>query len=689
MRRRESAARFRFALNIVLRVTMPLAASSFATAFVPTGLAAQSSLGHGTIHGTVIDRANGEPIPAVRVSLRDYSTETDQRGRFTLDARDGDTLRVRRIGYRPAEVIVTGDTLRIMLGESALSLESVTVRDSARSIRSEVTRTIAASRAAGAVSLPDALMSLPFLQSRSARGGVTLSMRGGRSEQLLVTLNGVPLNDPLTGVASVGDIPLSALSAITVRPGAPEAREGSGTGVLALRSASSPEATFYAGSFGLLGASGAASTTVGGAHVRLGAEVSEQRNDYPFLNTVASPPRMERRVNEDSRRTALIASAVTPSVSALLLASRQATGLGGPMNVSRFDRARGATGRALGRVALEHGGVRASIALRALDYRYRDSGVAEQSAQSASADAGLAGRLGPLEVTGGLGADRVRVTAREDSIRPRAFLASQSGWSHGRWRASLGLRADAIHGAGTSISPSLSVERRDAVSVFARVSQSIRAPTFYDLYFATPQRIDAPPSLRPERTLLNVELGARAARSALALSASVYARRTRDAIVWFPGTFVWSPQNAPLERSLGAEARATWQTEALTVEAWGGARDTRVRPADEAASVLEPYVPRLDGGALLTLRHERWTLSSTLQFVGQRAVVALAAPPPAEILPPVALTNATISWHGRVARAGALQLSTGVHNLGDARWQPIDRFPAPGRSWVFALTLSP
>jgi outer membrane cobalamin receptor len=92
----------------------------------------------------------------------------------------------------------------------------------------------------------------------------------------------------------------------------------------------------------------------------------------------------------------------------------------------------------------------------------------------------------------------------------------------------------------------------------ARAAQAGRAPTLYDLYFTSPQRITIK-ALRPESITADV-------RSAITLDGatplgdsrarlSLVRAHTNDAIVWFPGNFMWSPANVGREELHGAEAR--------------------------------------------------------------------------------------------------------------------------------------
>lgn len=96
---------------------------------MPVSLAAQG----GSIAGTVVNRASGEPIASATVSVAGTAlrTSTDATGRFTLNDVPGTSavLQVRMIGFRAREDTVNvGDTsVRIALDQKALELSQVIV----------------------------------------------------------------------------------------------------------------------------------------------------------------------------------------------------------------------------------------------------------------------------------------------------------------------------------------------------------------------------------------------------------------------------------------------------------------------------------------------------------------------------------------------------------------------------------
>ncbi|MFA6083221.1 SusC/RagA family TonB-linked outer membrane protein [Mucilaginibacter sp.] len=83
------------------------------------------------ISGVVTARSDGQPIPGVSVGIKGSTsgTQTDIQGKFTLNAKANDILRISYIGFTTREIPVTNDgaTLQIILQEAPNSLNEVVV----------------------------------------------------------------------------------------------------------------------------------------------------------------------------------------------------------------------------------------------------------------------------------------------------------------------------------------------------------------------------------------------------------------------------------------------------------------------------------------------------------------------------------------------------------------------------------
>ncbi len=641
----------------------------------------------------VVDAVTRAPIAGARVRAGASDQRTDDAGVAHALVATGDSLVVAHVGYARATLVAAArDTIDVALVAALQVLPVVRTSGTADApARNSALRSVTAAREAAQPTLAAMVAAMPGVGARSARGEATWQLRGARAEQVLVTLDGVPLNDPATGIADAADFPLAALGSVRVVPGANGAAGGGAVGgTIALTSGDAPVLSVSTGAFGARTLEGAGTLAIGGARVRAGAAWREARNDFPFINTdgAAGSDTVEMRRNNDERRVALFASATTDNAWLTAFASSSERGLVGAMNVRSSDGDRASTDRLMLRMGLGGGNWTLAAGVRTLGMRYRNPSAptldTEARTLSPEADAGV--RAWGVSWRAGFGADQLRGTGLADATRTRGWASAEHGFAVGAWRGSAGVRVDAIEGATPIASPWLAIEGTGDIAPYARVAQAFRSPTLYDLYFAAPQRLAAR-TLRPERTLLDAELGlrARAADGALTMTAAAFTRTVDDAIIWFPGNFTWSPSNVGRERTIGAETSVQLEVGAVTIGAWGAA--TRAELEADALTLPTPYVPDLTGGLTTTWRSGRTTWTASARGIGTRAFTAAPASAATQ-LTPVGLLD--LAWSRMLTLAGTPMLvAAGVTNALDARWESVRRFPSVGRAWTVALTLSP
>jgi hypothetical protein len=659
----------------------------------------------------VADAATGAPVtgPIVEAALPNGRWRAIARQRTSIAAgcviaslpRDAQ-WRVRRLGYAPTvgERSPDGlahDTIRLVLRPiAALLAPAITRERSTTSAPNAVTLDASSARAHGAGSTGALIALLPFVQPRSVRGDVTVSLRGTRREQVAVTLDGVPLTDPATGIADLADVPLGIIGGATVAPGADPLGAGPGAigGVLALHTASGGYASARVGAFGATLLEGARDVALGGGQLRLGASHQQAQNDFPFRNTASTTGLVldERRVNNDVRRDALFAQWRDSRVQLVALASRTAQGMVGPVNVRAYDADRARASRLFVRGAADVRGVQLTTSMRAFGLDYRDPA---RRAFDSDADV-LAFDVDAQQVVRGVrwhlgaGGDRLRATGDVAQARARAHGALTHRVTARGLMLTSGARVDVVQEHGAQPSFSLGLERPGArATVGARVAQALRVPTLYDLYFASPQRVSVTP-LRPERVVFDAEAYARVALGvvgggALSAQGALVARAARDAIVWFPGNFGWSPANVGRETLRGGELRAAWDTRTAHVSAWGSWYDAELQSG--ALRVPTPYVARASGGMLARVTRGHVTVAPAMRAFGTRPFTS-GPRDPAFALPAVVLLDAAVSLR-HTWPAGHTVLTLALENATDRAWQSVRGFPAPGRSWSVTATLSP
>ncbi len=613
-------------------------------------------------------------------------------------AASGDTIEVQRLGYARWRAAWSSvhDTLHVVLQPVAALLPASVVRGTTVRLPEGNSLAVNDARALGAVTAGALVSLLPYTQPRSARGEVSVSLRGARREQVAVTLDGLPLTDPATGIADLADVPLAVLGGATVAPGSDPLGVGPGAvgGVLALHTGEGTVAAVRAGAFGAMSVEGAHSLDVAGGQLRLGASRQVARNDFGFRNTATTTGLAldERRVNNDVARHALFAQWRGDRAQLTVLGATADLGLVGPVNVRSADEDRSRTTRIFLRGSAQRDRMLITGGVRAFGLAYRDPlrPTFNSNADALAADVDARRLVHGVLLQGGVGGDRLRTSTDVSQDRARAFVSlSRAHEAFGLdWLA--GARVDAIGGNGVLPSFSLSAERPTVLgAIGVRAAQAVRVPTLYDLYFSSPQRLTVQ-ALRAERVVFDGESYLRWRSPPdrvvrLALDAAVVARTSRDAIVWFPGNFGWSPANVGTETLHGVEARGAFDRDRVHMSAWGTWHRSEL--VSGTLRIPTPYVPVHAAGAIVRAPIGPLDLGASARWLGPRPFTA-GPRDPAFTLPDVALVDLSLSSRRRV-RGVPMLFTASLDNATDRAWQSVRGFPSPGRAWSVAFTILP
>lgn len=612
---------------------------------------------------------------------------------------------VTRAGYRaytaPMRRADTVSVALVPIGRppQQLAAQRITATAAPAAQPNRVSQTVADARTRGAGTTASLITLLPFTQLRTARGETGLSLRGARREQVVMTLDGLPLNDPATGLADVSDIPLAAIGSATVAPGADPVGAGLGAtgGVLALTTRAQQLLTLRTGSFGTQQVEAATAGTMGTARWHAAASGRRAQNDFRFLNDAGAQPVRETRVNNDESGVAVSGGVVAARTQVALLASSNERGMVGPANVRTYDADRARTRRVTLRLQQAIGSTLASGGVRHFLLAYRDPTrpALDSRAQAWAADVDWRGALGGGTWRVGAGGDGLTATGGLTQRRARAFAAygvERDLRAHGR--VEMGARTDVVERVGVQptgtlgTSWALGTVHGVAVSAVARTSQAVRVPTLYDLYFSNPQRLTVK-ALAPERVTFDGSTGlaARAGQGTRRATAEVLAvlRNTRDAIVWFPGNFGWSPANVGRETLRGVEARAAAEQGAWHADAWLTQYEAMLM--SNGLRIPTPYVARTAAGVRGQYTRHAATLSTNARYVGRRPYTAGPRDPFFE-LPAVWIVDGAVSHHRSVHRTDVL-VTLALDNATNARWQSVRGFPMPGRSWSLGISVEP
>jgi iron complex outermembrane receptor protein len=485
--------------------------------------------------------------------------------------------------------------------------ETVVVTGAAAPVElATVTRTVAVLTVDELARLPvrsiaDALRLLPSVdvRARGVRGmQADFSLRGAGFGQVLVLVDGVPINDAQSGHHN-GDIPvpLDAVERIEVLQGPGSSLFGadaSGGAInIITRATGAPTLVVEGGSFGLAGASGHASLARGRVRQAVSGAVARS-SGFMFARDFESVSAASRTAIGD--RTTLLAS--------VLRREFGANGFYGPSPSREW------TNQTM--VAAEHRldsgagwGIEVDGSYRThgdrFVYRQHDPAFSDNRHRTHEVLGTLrASRaVGSGRITAGLeaGADWIRSSNLGDHENQRV-----SGFAE--WRRTVGtadvdasLRADRYAEFGTSWSPAVGVGwwAGPMVRLRASVGRAFRVPTFTERYYSDPNHL-ARAEIGPE-TAWAGEVGADLfPADGWWLKAAVFGRADQDVIDWQrPSADVrWQTYNVHDADTLGVElsARRTFGEGAFVQVGYTG-QDVAAAAVTQLSKYVLDYAPHV------------------------------------------------------------------------------------------------
>ncbi len=654
-------------------------------------------------HGERVTRA----LVRLEGSLPAVSLRSNDAGRYyaTGVAAGHYRLRVTALGYEPATKelsLADGDAKfhRVVLEAAPLELPRLLALGSPEPDVSvsghAVSRIDFTEQAVAYSTIAEWLALQPGVTTRQfgPGGRQVVGVRGSRAEAVLVLLDGVPINDPLTGAADLSSIPVASLQSASLVRGTASARYGPGatSGVLLLRSRqpSGPEwnAALEAGSFGYRAADVFLATAgaVGQAALFIRRESAE--NDFRFANRTVPGGAEERRRNTDMSgwHSTLSLQAGALPLSGQLRFDERERGVPGRIGTSFFNGARWTDRRfqAAAQFGFQRSGtLTGGLRLQRLGYDPADGRAASISRLSTI---DLAGALPPLEPIGVkfLGrAERETVSGTEIAGSPErwtAGLAATRPFGSERVAAQPSLGFDVAPGT-TAWSPELAVTVRPETSLtaWARIGRGFRLPTFADLYFASAYRVEPNPGLTAETVAFDGELGGRwggGPEEPLEIQMVAFRRLTEAPIVWLASAAaVWSPQNLDRLEAYGMELSAYVSSPDRAWRLGGQATytDSRLGFGDNRNPL--PYEPTWAGSALLERTARSWAARVEVLYTGSRTT-SIAATRRLPGYTRLDLSGRTLVGIGAVT----LSLQARIMNLLNRRYEHIELFPEPGRS---------
>jgi outer membrane cobalamin receptor len=685
----------------------------------------------GELAGRVTDAITGEPVAGAQIEVlgTGLTAVSDGRGEFQIRGLEPGrhSLRLSRIGYETLQQeieIRNGETTRFTarLGADPVPLESVR----AEAKRSESPGSVTISRdeiersaertAAGLLEGRAGLV----VRRTGPSGRQTLSIRGSSADEVLVLLDGAPLNDPLTGETDLSTVPASQIESITVLPGSQSVRFGAGAAAGAVliesRASASPLGLrLESGSLGYwsgaLEASGSAiglDWSAGGQARTIDGEFEYERPDVIGGGTTL-------RTNSDAEEATIFgaASGNVGGGAVRLRAGydRLERGIPGPSyqpTASAREELRRWRGQANWETS--RGQVRALARLHGVlqQARFFDPSPPAGLPYDTRTDAlALGARLGAdvwlngvLEsLTGGVEvrehryeSDALHETAPNGRFDLGAFLSGDFAAASGaspQLTAAVRVDHDGLDNAWR-VTHELTVAAAAGPAAFSvRHASSYSPPTFGDQFFREGVAVKPNPQLRAERIPSDVSAGASlegqigAARGRLSMSG--YIADVKDMIIWSPDfRFVWSPQNHDVKRrGIDIEGSLDLGEPRFGVRAaYTLPHVVYDRPGDDTVQVM--YRPRHSGSAGASWRPARWELALDARFVGTRYPV----PAPLNGLDPYVTIDLRLR---RSFDAGSWEVvpTLAVDRLLNNEDSLIFGYPEPGRTIRFEVAARP
>ena len=590
--------------------------------------------------------------------------------------------------------------------------------------------------------LGELLRQVPGVEVLDRNGQKTVSIRGSRANQVLVVMDGVRLNDAMIGAVDLSTIPLDMVERIEVIKGGGSARFGPGAigGVINILTKKSWETEVVTegkiGAFGSLGCLAIISGNWKNLGYFLSFEHLQSDGDYPY--SYQRPDGIlirEKRINADFSSSSLFAKCNyhrgRHEIELHGHRLRSQRGLPGLIfSLTPYARARTdrdiLRGHYQGRWDQIHIDLNVSYHRSITEYkniyppdaplRYRT--VPRYHSRNLLTDyqMRLTGQTllgGEHSLQFGYEGDWVHYSD-ENLLQPGIGpIGEARDYSHGiylhselvfplplgfhRLLLTPGLRYDWIRlqhhrtiRCERQWSPKLGLllsrGGKNRISLRANWGWSFRPPTFADLFYQE-YRIAGKPDLRPEKGLswefgleMNWHLWGE-----LQAEVTHFHNRVRDLIVWRLGSFAtFSPFNTDAEIS-GQEYHLSWHSpNDVLVLNWNRTDLDPINKSGERTTHNKdlPYRPRTSTKIGMEINYRGLQLQYQRRVVGSRFVTEANTVK----MPGYGVDDLTVGVKVRVRRID-VHLRGAVYNLGDVRYEMVERAPVPPREWRLGMRL--
>jgi outer membrane cobalamin receptor len=688
----------------------------------------------GEVRGRVTDADGGRAISGARIQSDGggASAVTEINGSFVLRGLDPRTLtlRIRAVGYVPHDtsvIIENGRTsvVNVDLQLAAPVLGRIVVQ-AARDTMRAPTFDRRAIEASGRRDLGELLQTVPGVVITQAGGPGSpshVSIRGSGANEVLVLVDGNPINSAITGEADLSKVGLERIERVTVLPGAQSARYGGRAlaGAVLIetrRPASEVSGMASTGAWGERNGSVSLGQTFTDGKVRSGGSITgdyrSSRGDFPYDVPAVRNGGVEHRANGDVQSAGVLASAFVDGTPGTLRFQTewQTESRGTPGSIVQPS----LTGR-------EHdarvtGGLDGTKNFGAIVWTARVDGTRERVAFSDPTppfgtayddvvDANSLGSATTLTVGSGprsltLGAEGRTIGVSSDMLAPDAPKRQRQV---GTW---LNARASHSISSGTDLTGELSARtdwdtfvngavfspRVGVTLSHGRASLSgsfgggFAPPSLSDQFFHEGVLVQPNPNLKPERVHNEVEVRGtlrdiQFAGLNVGGEASVFRSDIDGMILWQPDfRFIWSPNNFDVRRS-GWEMSGQATAPSLDADIRGSLSRSDVTYTGSVLTGQVAYRPNTTGN--VAVGTTRWSTRAewSSRYVGARRTVAGSD---LNLLDPYWLSDIKLS-RSIIGGTWPIDATVGVENVFDRSAAMLVDYPFPGRTWTVAFRI--
>lgn len=689
----------------------------------------------GEIRGRITDAESARAVANGRIELigRTETVRTSVDGSYVVRGLEPHTytLTVRALGYAVFTQEVEVANGRTTILDAAIKprvavLRDVQVhaaRDTAALNATVINRT--AIEQSGRRDLGELLQTAPGVVVTQAGGpgqASRISIRGSSANQVLVLVDGVPLNSAISGSADLSRVALETVDKITVRTGAQSARYGpramAGVIEIETRKPRQEVSTFLrTGALGEHDASLALGNITALRTLKLGASLAADyrtvEGDFSYTLPALRGGGRATRINSDATSKQLLGGVSLDGDfgSVALRGTWQDTerGLAGtiiqPSSTGRQGHSRLSTG------GNAQGVLKRVAWTLATDITHEEGtfidltppfGEAFNDTISAtSVTASTSATIGASATSTSAGAELRTLDINSTMLAPGAPHWQQllGAWANTRYSHALtstGLQLDielsarADHNSlsdGDAFSPRGSLRvSRGVVSTSFSVGSGYAPPTLSDQFFHEGVQVRANPSLKPERTRRDVE-GRFTLREteigALVISgeAAAYRSNIDGMILWLPDfRFIWSPTNYDVDRS-GWELNGKVAVPFTHVEVQGTLNRNDVTYAGGVISGQVAYRPRNSANIGIAFAPKLFRLDITNRYIGARRTIAGSG---FNALDPYWMSDAKVST--AIVKSGwNFGPAFGVENVFNHAAAMLVDYPFPPRTWTVSL----